>query len=140
MKRFFLFNSTPSNPYTLVASNTGHGSASGGTVVVSGIPAGVTLIVVPMTASSVEAVTDSKGNTYTYTTAFGSGVTVRIGYCVNPTIASSMTFTIAGNNWAAWPSLWTSASTPTPALDQNNGNNSIIQSSIACVKCFILVG
>ena len=129
MKRFFLFNSTPS--YTLVASNSGHGSAGSGTVVVTGITAGVTLIVVPIAASSAEIVTDSKGNTYSYTTTFGSGVTIRIGYCVNPTTASSMTFTITGGAWTAWPSLWTSASTPTPALDQSNGNNAIIQSSIA---------
>jgi hypothetical protein len=127
MKRFFLFNSTP---YTLVASNTGHALASGGTVTVTGIPSTTTLIVIVIGSGSASpSFADSSSNAYSYTTAYGSGVYTRQGYIQNPNTTSTMTFTINATAWSVWVGCFTCLGVPTPVLDVQNGNNSINQSS-----------
>ena len=128
MGNTLLYNGTPQ--YTLVASGTGHALASGGTVTVNSIPAGVTLIVIVIgSGSAAPSFTDSSSNTYSYTTAYGSGVFTRQGYIVNPTTTSSMTFTITASAWSVWVGCFTCLGTPTPALDVQNGNNSTNQTS-----------
>lgn len=130
MGNTLLYYRTPQ--YTLVASNTGHGLLTGGTVVVTGIPAEVKMIVIVIASGSPSpSFIDSSGNVYSYTTAFGSGVFTRQGYIANPTTTSSMTFTIASTAWSVWIGCFTCLGTPTPAIDVQNGNNSINQSSFA---------
>jgi hypothetical protein len=130
MGNTLFYNSTPQ--YTLVASNTGHALATGGTVTVTGIPATTKLIVIVIGSGATSpSFTDSSGNTYVYTTAYGSGIFTRQGYIVNPTTTSSMTFTITATAWSVWVGCFTCLGTPTPALDVQNGNNGINQSSFA---------
>ena len=123
------YNSTPQ--YRLVATATNHGALNG-TIVVSGISGTIALIVVAIGSGSTSpSMTDSSGNTYSYTTAYGSGVLTRQAYVVNPTTASSMTFTITALNWSAVVMVFSTQATVTPALDQQTGNNSIAATSIA---------
>jgi hypothetical protein len=69
-------------------------------------------------------VSDSKGNTWTPLTAYGTGVNTRtrIFYSVNPTVGSGHTFTATG--LSTFPSIvasaWSGADTATP-FDQENG-------------------
>ena len=128
MGSVLLFDSTPQ--YQLVASNTGHALLTGGTVVVTGIPATTKLIVIVIGSGSASpSFIDSSLNTYSYSTAYGSGVYTRQGYIVNPTTTSSMTFTITASAWSVWVGCFTCAGIPTPVLDVQNGNNSTNQTS-----------
>ena len=128
MRRVLLYNTTPR--YTLIASGTGKAAASGSFTVTS-IPAGTTLLVVVVACNTTPNVTDGSGNIYSFTTAYGSGQFTRQAYVVNPTTPTSMTFTITAIGWTATALFFKGSTIPTPAIDQVNGNNSTLQTSIA---------
>lgn len=75
-------------------------------------------------ATTTPTVTDSQGNTYSYTTTYSNtGVSNRIAYCINPSTASGMTVTATGTAVAAAGGICTGKrANPTPATDKNNGS------------------
>lgn len=79
------------------ATSTSGGSSAS----LSGFDAtGADLLVILNTNYEITSVTDSESNTYTAAFYPGAGGSPAIYYCVNPSVSSSMTFTVSGNaNW-----------------------------------------
>lgn len=112
--------------FILVASTRSTGSNSGGTT--PGInTSGSTLITLVVTSYSVNAaptVSDNKGNTWNARTVItaGAGCRCRIYDCLNPTVGTGHTFTVAGTTTYSIVQVlaWSGANT-TSSFDQENG-------------------
>jgi len=119
-----LYNSTP--PYVVAKFATGSASATAN-INITGIPTNgtVNMIVISTAGDSIPSVIDSSLNTYSGTTAYANaGIYSKIYYIANPTVASSMTFTITGAYLSTAVLILTgNPSSPTPSLDKNTGNN-----------------
>lgn len=82
---------------------------------------GAKLITLAITANSVTyTVSDSKGNTWTALTARGSGLE-RLYYCINPTVGSGHTFSVASTAQLPTISVLAFSSVNTPSLDTETG-------------------
>lgn len=123
-KRLLLYNSTPL--FTIIKTGTGKGAASAASTI-TGIPTDGTVNLIVITAAYVGGGTlaDTSSNVYSAGTAHtNSGVNNRIFYMVNPSVTSSMTFTLTGTFSAIAVMIATgNISSPTPAIDQQNGNS-----------------
>lgn len=133
-----LYNTTP--PFNVVLTGTNHSAAASVTITVGSIPAGVTFIGIPIvfdtsSALTLPTVNDGHGNSYSVTTKFGLATTTTwnaIAWVANPTTVSSMSFVISvasGTAITAAVLICTGANTPTPTLDQLNGNNGVVLGS-----------
>lgn len=137
-RRVLLYNTTP--PFNVVLTGTNHSLTSTTTVTITGIPAGVTFIGIPVvfdTASSVTlpTINDGRGNSYSVTTKFGlstSTIWNAVCWVANPSTASSMSFVVSvsgGSAVSAAVLICTGANVPTPTLDQSNGTNGVAAGS-----------
>ncbi len=122
-----------------LVAHTGKDSTDGSSVTTSGInTTGANLIVVARHAFSfnpaISAVTDNKSNTYTKLTNWvdvGSGYSVQLSYCLNPTVGSGHTFSV--NQGGTFPTLTVQAFSGaklTSVTDQENGSGTNTPGSI----------
>lgn len=86
---------------------------------------GASLIVVSFAYNNsfTPTLSDNKGNTYTALTAYGTAPTVRLYYCISPTVGTGHTFTFgpSGITGAINVTAWSSSSSP--AYDKAVGGN-----------------
>jgi len=118
--------------YSLVA----HAAIGGNNPTTSAIvTTGANLIVVLVTEylSAASTLSDSKGNTWTSLTAkvVGSHSATTLFYCLNPTVGSGHTFTLAGGLFQGlFIQAWSGAAASS-AFDAQNGATSASASSLA---------
>lgn len=91
---------------------------------------GYTLLIAATVGEGGHTLTDSKGNTWTSLTTYGTGSTyVRIHYCVSPTVGTGHTFTPSvGYRAVAAMAFTGQAATP---FDQQNGASATSGSSLS---------
>lgn len=122
----------------LVVKAAAGSTNSGASVTTSGVDTtGASLLVAMVSAlggATDYSLTDSKSNTWTPLTAYGTtNAHARIFYCAGGTVGSGHTFTVTSTSGTAFPSVGVLAFSGTAAspLDTSTGNTALSAGSIA---------
>lgn len=84
---------------------------------------GAKLIVIHAGFSGTPTISDSKGNTWTAGTLVSTSPATQFFYCINPTVGTGHTFTIAASVGAIAVTAW--SATGSPALDSQSTGNAV---------------